>query len=246
MDFNSALDIIIKDLGEARSIIDDFRKYKDVPLIQIELAKAKCKSAAEIIALLKDMPVKEEKLPAPAPSTILDIETEKSPVLSIQQPENKEVTKAIIAPSERIQHPLEEPVVPRKSESEGNPPAKHPHHKVKPDGKEIFADRFKDVPGRVSEKVKALDPDADFTSRMQQSPIVNLADAVGINDKFYFIREIFGGDSHNYHEALTKLNSATGLKEAKEIIENYAGGSGNREAVNDLLALVKRKTGDNE
>ncbi len=245
MDFNSALDIIIKDLGEARSIIDDFRKYKEVPLLQIELAKAKCRSAAEIIALLKDMPVKEEESPVPTVSHTVVPETEKTPDLSFRQPKTKPVAKTIIPPVEPLP-PVEEPVVPAEKEREEHVPEKHRHNKVKPAGKEIFADRFKDVPGRVSDKVKALDPDADFTSRMQQSPIVNLADAVGINDKFYFIREVFGGDSHSYHEALTKLNSASGLKEAREILENYAGGTGNRDAVNDLLALVKRKTGDNE
>jgi len=222
MDFNSALDIIIKDLGEARSIIDDFRKYKEVPLLQIELAKAKCRSAAEIIALLKDMPVKDEEPPGPA--NITTVVADK--VVTVKKP--KLIPEA---PEATIQQPLDEPV------AKAVVPAA---------GKEIFADRFKDVPGRVSEKMKALNPDADLTSRMQQSPIVNLADAVGVNDKFYFIREVFGGDSHSYHEALTKLNSASGLKEAREILENYAGNTGNREAVNDLLALVKRKTGDNE
>jgi len=52
MDFNATVDLIIKDLEEAREIIDDLRNYPGVPLIQIEMAKSKCKSAGEIIALL--------------------------------------------------------------------------------------------------------------------------------------------------------------------------------------------------
>ena len=53
MDFNATIDLIIKDLQEAREIIDDLKKYQGVPVLQVELAKAKCKSAAEVIALLK-------------------------------------------------------------------------------------------------------------------------------------------------------------------------------------------------
>ena len=53
MDFNSTIDIMIRDLRELREIIDDFKNYHDVPQIQIELAKSKCKSTEEIIALLK-------------------------------------------------------------------------------------------------------------------------------------------------------------------------------------------------
>ena len=53
MDFNTTIDIIIKDLREAREIIDDLKNYPGVPQLQVELAKSKCKSAEEIIALLK-------------------------------------------------------------------------------------------------------------------------------------------------------------------------------------------------
>ncbi len=61
MDLNATIDIIIKDLNEVRDIIDDLKKYPGVPALQIELAKSKCKSAAEVIALLKDL---HEKLNA--------------------------------------------------------------------------------------------------------------------------------------------------------------------------------------
>ena len=53
MDFNATIDLIIKDLDEAREIIDDLKKYPGVPVLQVELAKSKCKSAGEVIALLK-------------------------------------------------------------------------------------------------------------------------------------------------------------------------------------------------
>ena len=55
MDFNATIDLIIKDLDEAREIIDDLKKYPGVPALQVELAKSKCKSAGEVIALLKSL-----------------------------------------------------------------------------------------------------------------------------------------------------------------------------------------------
>jgi hypothetical protein len=73
MDFNTTIDIIIKDLREAREIIDDFKNYPGVPELQVELAKSKCKSAEEIIALLKSMKTppptgKSDKAVKPSPS----------------------------------------------------------------------------------------------------------------------------------------------------------------------------------
>ena len=58
MDLNSTIDIIIRDLNEAREIIDDLKKYPGVPELQVELAKSKCKSASEIIALFKTLQAK--------------------------------------------------------------------------------------------------------------------------------------------------------------------------------------------
>ena len=69
MDFNATIDLIIKDLKEASDIIDDLKKYPGVPLLQVELAKSKCKSAGEVIAMLKTLkenPSFIEKEPAHA------------------------------------------------------------------------------------------------------------------------------------------------------------------------------------
>ena len=55
MDFNATIDLIIKDLRDASDIIDDLKKYPGIPLLQVELAKSKCRSAGEVIALLKTL-----------------------------------------------------------------------------------------------------------------------------------------------------------------------------------------------
>jgi hypothetical protein len=66
MDFNATIDLIIKDLNEASEIIDDLKKYPGVPALQVELAKSKCRSAGDVIALLKSLgdviPVRNEKV----------------------------------------------------------------------------------------------------------------------------------------------------------------------------------------
>ena len=119
MDFNSALDIIIKDLGEAAKIIGDLKNYSGVPAFQVELAKAKCRSAAEIIALLKEMPV--------APEVVIDHHGIKDPAEIVEaknisthdEPEkrasgNKADTFEIIDDAGNEPSPIEEAPVPPK------------------------------------------------------------------------------------------------------------------------------------
>jgi hypothetical protein len=80
MDFNATIDLIIKDLNEASEIIDDLKKYPGVPALQVELAKSKCRSAGDVIALLKsigDIIPLEEKKRVTEPSVSLSDPVEK-------------------------------------------------------------------------------------------------------------------------------------------------------------------------
>jgi len=74
MDFNATIDLIIKDLNEASEIIDDLKKYPGVPALQVELAKSKCRSAGDVIALLKSLGEKEKE-PETKKSEIKSTET---------------------------------------------------------------------------------------------------------------------------------------------------------------------------
>jgi len=81
MDFNTTIDLIIKDLNEASEIIDDLKKYPGVPALQVELAKSKCRSAGDVIALLKSLgdvvPVKNYKIEEKVEDKIVEKAEEK-------------------------------------------------------------------------------------------------------------------------------------------------------------------------
>ena len=94
MDFNATIDLIIKDLNEACEIIDDLKKYPGVPALQVELAKSKCKSAGEVIALLKNMnliPVRAE----PVQEKPVAVQAEEKIIPPVQIiPAEKKITEA--------------------------------------------------------------------------------------------------------------------------------------------------------
>jgi len=60
---------------------------------------------------------------------------------------------------------------------------------------------------------------------MQQKHISNLKDAIGINEKFNFIHELFDGVLNDYNEAIDKLNDFEELENAMnfytELKEKY-------------------------
>lgn len=229
MDFNATLDLIIKDLNDAREIIDDFKKYPGIPELEVELAKSKCKSAIEIMNLLKNYrsssttEKKESEIPFHQEIKIF----------------SEKVTEETV-PEKRI--PVEEPhdlfheTV--ENYSEPNPSRKH--------GSAIFADTFSNLPGSLNEKLGILRDEDDSGNLMKNNPLINLSDAIGLNDKFLFIREIFNGNSDSYRKAIAGIDNAGTLSDARAVLMSYTEAKEDTEAIKQLLDLVKRKFPANE
>jgi hypothetical protein len=193
MDFNSTVDIIIRDLNEAREIIDDLRNCPGVPVLQVELAKSKCKSAAEVIALLKDLKpqmVKEEVNTPPAHSTV-------------QQPAHRPTRK--------------------KADST------------------IIADTFGNSETRLNEQLGSKREESGVTEMIKSKPVPNIGRAIGVNDKFLYIREIFDGNAEKYENAISQIDACADYGSAYSILQGYLGDVQENAVVKQLLELIRRK-----
>jgi copper chaperone CopZ len=228
MDLNSTIDIIIKDLNEARDIIDDLKKYPGVPEFQVELAKSKCKSASEVIALFKNL---QSKINSPV--------QEKPPVKdeTIQEKLPEKPDKVIVVPEKEVKEVVMTVI------SEAPPLAKkEPVQTIKkPAESAIIADQFVNRPESFNEKLGNLKHEDDVLEILKTKPLSSLDEAIGINDKFLFIREIFDGDSQSYNQAIQKLESVGSLSDAMAVIMSYTGENTGNEAIKQLLDLIKRK-----
>lgn len=58
--------------------------------------------------------------------------------------------------------------------------------------------------------------------RLQTSPISDLREAIGINDKFIFINQLFKGDMERYNRILDELNGFSSLKGAQTYLTELA------------------------
>lgn len=81
----------------------------------------------------------------------------------------------------------------------------------------------------------------DLASKPQGKPVEDIRKAIGFNDKFYLIKELFKGDAHAYETTITKLNSFETLDEALIYIqENYSWDASSRAAML-IVDLLQRK-----
>jgi len=81
-------------------------------------------------------------------------------------------------------------------------------------------------------------------TRMQNNPINNLKTAIGINEKFIFVYELFAGNDSLYHTSIEKLNSAASNEEAQKIMEGFKSEfswDADNAAFQKLLDMVNRR-----
>jgi hypothetical protein len=226
MDFNAAIELIIKDLNDACRIIDDFKSYPSVPELHIEFAKAKCKSSAEIIALLKRS---EITVPKPQPENKKPAEED---ILTIEKTVEEEKE---IPVKNTVRYSTEEYI-----KEAAKPPAEK---QQKPTS--IFFFFFKE-PARINEPLGSRKSKDDVAEIIKSKRISSLRSAIGLNDRFLLIRELFGGSADKYEQTIAKLETTASLADAKAIISEYSDTDDENEALVLLLDLVKRKLNPHE
>jgi hypothetical protein len=287
MELKSTINIILKDLEDARVLIDDLRNYPGVPLIQIELARAKCRSAEDVIRLLSSL--LEEKMAATAEIregsrsdivTETDManraevsgpesfgsdngsrvkESEGDHLARSAETENDHSVKTTAAP-EAVDHRSDDTPEAKDQISAEDPraedqlssdtPETEDHYSAKANNQgvpysenrspRIVADRFSHLSERINEQIGDSKNGSQDSTRVKKN-ITDITKEIGINDRFFLIREMFGGNQEKYRSALNELNQVSSNEEAKQVIEKYSTSSSDKEAGRMLSELVKRK-----
>ncbi|HEX2970262.1 MAG TPA: hypothetical protein VHO46_14280 [Bacteroidales bacterium] len=247
MDFKSTIDLIIRELDEARDIMEDLKKTPGISVLEVELAISKCRNAAEVIALLKHM---KEK-PDSGEKTEIAGTVQKKNESQFQHAEVKNETTSSEPhskqPSGKIKNQAgQESTLEIIPEQEIHDPGKPDieHSSQKPFVAPIIADTFSHLANRFNEQIG--EKQADDFSYTHGRKYTSISDAIGINDRFFYVREVFNGNNSDYNEAILKLENALNLDEAKKIIQEYRREKQDNEAVTQLLDLVKRKLASHE
>jgi hypothetical protein len=79
-----------------------------------------------------------------------------------------------------------------------------------------IAEKFHSEKKTMNDQLASGESDNSIGNKMQQSHITDLKSAIGINDKFLFINELFKGDLASYNRAIENLNFCHSKQEALE------------------------------
>ena len=59
---------------------------------------------------------------------------------------------------------------------------------------------------------------SELSDKLSSAPIKDLSKAMGINEKIFTVKELFGGDQSEFDNMMTALNGAKGYEEARSIL----------------------------
>jgi hypothetical protein len=115
--------------------------------------------------------------------------------------------------------------------------------KVSPEKKSagIIADRLAGAKHFRNEELGKTFHGTDLSSKLQSQPLKDIGAAIGVNDRFYYIRELFNGDSKKFDNAIKVLNNSRNFNEAFNYLSENYNWDMDDPAVQNLLELIRRK-----
>ena len=110
---------------------------------------------------------------------------------------------------------------------------------------DLFVDELSKTNEKPAEEKKFDKKEIPSTAKKLTKPsISDLKSAIGINDKFQFTNELFGGNNAEYNIAIQNFNSSESLESAMEYynsLQNLYHWDIESETVKRLLDLVERR-----
>ncbi|MDR1199845.1 MAG: hypothetical protein LBK94_12690 [Prevotellaceae bacterium] len=97
------------------------------------------------------------------------------------------------------------------------------------------------VLGEALQKSKRFLSDDFAENDVLLTPIKDLSKGIGLNDKFLFAKELFGGNAQQFVNAVTEINAMNSISDALEYIKCNFSWQEDSPVVKHFITLVRRR-----
>lgn len=245
MEKEALLDIILQDLKELDRLLRTFSGKDHIPEAFIHLAQSKVSGIANEVGLLGSL-AKSSSQTTAAPETTPQPESEPTPITApAPEPEEEPKMEQTEELTEEAQEQSkveskEQSKVESKEQSTLQRPAVAPPTSPEAPGteKKVLGELLgKD---RTSFNEKLGNGQGNGSNKVL-SPITDLRKGLGINDRFFFQRELFNGSSDVMNQTLDQLNQMNSLSSAKSFLAANFKWKPDQEAVHAFMDLLERR-----
>ncbi|OFX87796.1 MAG: hypothetical protein A2W99_15885 [Bacteroidetes bacterium GWF2_33_16] len=247
---------IINDIREIYSFINRFDNPNQIHQIDIDLALSKVRNLYDLLLKLNAQGTYISEYQSEEKSTIHK-PTEKLLEVRVVEEIEKHHPKPVTKKQELVEQP--DPVIIIEKRDENKETAKpvelkkvivlkeekikkEPAKQYKSDAShEIMADKFQSRAFMHDTIGKEKSDKKDVSSKLKSKPIKDINSAIGLNDKFVFIRELFNGDKNQFGETIQLLNNFDTFENAISYLKDSFTWDFEDENVEKLVELVRRK-----
>ena len=180
--------------------------------------------------------------------TLKQIEAELTTLHTVNLTGRKNPAVSVVMPSMSFSHRMVEEVIQTVPEGHqvwmgGDPLIEVPTLSHQPNNREIN-DLIGDSGSSIHDKLKT-GSQSELGSMLKGSPVKELRKAIGVNDRFVFISELFRGDEPMYERSIKTINNFRILPEAEYWMERELkiklGWDDSRDIVQHFYQLVRRR-----
>lgn len=244
MRYKNTIEAVYFHLDEIQQLVAKIGSDGNIYTIDVDLAMEKTRTVYDLMLALKQestslqpkITIKEDEIFIPVKPFFS--KTESDTVETLAKPiATKEVESAAI-----------EKQADEEKKTQEKPISKAAKTEQAADQKKYLGETFTKIKPSFNEELSQQTSKIDIGSHLKLKPISSLTAAIGINEKFELIQNLFGGDKVKYEQTINILNTFHSYSEASHYIaDNFNWDSDNAYAKR-ILELLQRKhlTGGNE
>lgn len=228
---------IERKLSKINAVFTAFNADGKISLIEKDLLLGYVRDLYELIkeeeavpnAELKEIPAKAESPSVSAPPILEKKAVEETPVVKTQETYLEQAVEEVVPPVNKpiiVSKPKEmeeTQIIPDYVHEEQ--PVYTPNGQFKPVTNGISHSLTATVETEQSEllaKLFTFDKGKELSDKLAFSPISDVSKSMGINEKYFTITELFGGNSEDFNTTCKNLNELTSFQAAKESLVNSA------------------------
>jgi hypothetical protein len=133
-----------------------------------------------------------------------------------------------------------EPVKPAKTEVVKEAKVKPPEKEVKKENKTL-SDKFINQHTTIGETLNNIRSQKDVVTKLSKSPVTNLKNAISINDRIMFTKDLFKGSSDDFHSTIEEINKLKTLDEAMDILSGKIELNEEGPAIEKFMEILYRR-----
>lgn len=236
MEFRNTLGALMADADELRELLGRLEKEETLSVIELDLVLEKLRHIYDLVLDMRGE-VKQANKNIRESATAESPSQKNEPEMEIIREEPKEDLKRSAEETqakEQWKEATRQQITKELKEQES--PHKEPEQK-----RSYVSDRFKTSKPTLNDELASKGRGEDLSSRLASKPVANIAGAIGLNEKFELIKELFDGDKEKFEKTMQVLNAAKSFVEAYNYLKENFDWDMDNTHVQRLLELIRRK-----